>query len=121
MAQPTRLLTRFRNTTTPASVRSGSPRKALPKLATGTTLGFWQPVGFPCADYGSWLRLALHGRAAFDPTTVAMWRRHEGQATDEHAVAIAEGAFNTAISFLNSLSPEQRANLGLTPQDILDA
>ncbi|NUQ81885.1 MAG: glycosyltransferase family 2 protein [Bacteroidetes bacterium] len=67
------------------------------------TGGFQSVPGLATADYPTWLKLAQVTRFHFIPEPLAVWRRHENQATKQKVVPLTEIMVPVLIQTLETL------------------
>jgi len=91
------------------------------RAALDSVGGFYQPPGFPAADFSTHIKLATIHRVSFLDHTLGLWRYHEGQTTDAHNLAYSLGTTQVALEYFRSLPQEAKAELQISEKDIWEA
>lgn len=78
--------------------------------------GFAGHPRFPAVDLPTWLRLTRLGSFQFSDVVLGLWRIHGRQVTANYGILPA--AVEVAREFFDTLTPEERARLGVSLQDL---
>ena len=84
--------------------------------------GFQQMKNYPVEDYPTYLKLlTLPGKVQYLDTLLGYWRVSDTQLTQAFLTDVPEAAFHIATTYYDSLSTQEKNNIGLSKKEILNA